>query len=167
MDLEVHSFDLGALALEVAEDLRALAEPKGIECRAVVEAGDVRIDADPNKIREVLNNLVNNAIKFTDQGGVNIAVRPGDHEGVPGVVAEVSDSGTGIPAEKIDDIFVAFTQLDGSSTRSHGGTGLGLSIAKRLVELHGGRITVESRLGAGSRFSIWLPRGVARTERRT
>ncbi len=167
MDLEVHPFDLGALALEVAEDLRALAEPKGIECRAVVEPGDVRIEADPNKIREVLNNLVNNAIKFTDQGWVNIAVRPDDREGVPGVVAEVTDTGTGVPAERIDDIFVAFTQLDGSTTRSHGGTGLGLSIAKRLVELHGGRITVESRVGAGSRFSIWLPRRAARTERRT
>ena len=102
-----------------------------------------------------MNNLVNNAIKFTDHGGVRVLVRS-----APGAVEVlVEDTGVGIPEASLEEIFLAFKQLDGSSTRAHGGTGLGLSIAKKMVELHGGSIRVESRPGEGSRFIVRLPVG--------
>jgi hypothetical protein len=112
------------------------------------------VEGDSARIREVLNNLINNAIKFTDRGGVSVRVEPLGE----GVEVSVADTGIGIPEGSLGDIFEAFKQLDGSSTRPYGGTGLGLSIAKRLVELHNGAIRVESRPGVGSRFSVWLPR---------
>ncbi|MBE0618244.1 MAG: hypothetical protein IH608_10005 [Proteobacteria bacterium] len=167
MDLDIHPFDLGQLAAEVVEDQRALAEPKGVAVRVIREPGDLRIAADANKIREVLNNLVNNAIKFTDRGAVMITVGPALRGGREGVRAAVEDTGVGIPAGSLEEIFLAFKQLDGSLTRSHGGTGLGLSIARRLVELHGGAIDVESREGAGSRFTMWLPRQSSASGSRT
>ncbi len=164
MELDLHEFDLGALAREVMEDQRALAEPKGLECTVELGGEDLRVRADPNKIREVLNNLVNNAIKFTDRGRVRVRVEPRDREGTPGVAVSVIDTGVGIPEESLQEIFEAFKQLDGSTTRTHGGTGLGLSIARRLVELHDGTIEVQSRVGEGSCFTMWLPReGPART----
>ena len=113
--------------------------------------------ADSNKVREVLNNLINNAIKFTDHGRVEVQVTAQARDDRPGLLTRVRDTGGGIPAESLDQVFDAFKQLDGSTTRSHGGTGLGLSIAKHLVELHGGAIWVESQVGQGSCFSFWLP----------
>mgnify|MGYP005846432715 CR=1 FL=1 len=158
MELEIHPFDLGQLVAEVVDDQRALAEQKGVACRAVLATGDLKIAADPNKVREVLNNLVNNAIKFTDRGSVTVTVAEETRNHVGGVRVDVQDTGMGIPARSQEEIFLAFKQLDGSITRTHGGTGLGLSIAKRLVELHGGSISVESREGVGSRFTVWMPR---------
>ncbi|MHB8766047.1 MAG: sensor histidine kinase, partial [Deferrisomatales bacterium] len=158
MELELHRFDLGALVQEVVGDLAALAEAKGLAWDAAVGPGDLRITADPNKVREVLNNLGYNAIKFTDRGRVVVSARAAERGGADGVEVGVEDTGIGVPAASLEEIFVAFKQLDGSATRAHGGTGLGLSIARRLVELHGGRIWVESRVGEGSRFSFWLPR---------
>ncbi len=157
MELDLHEFDLKALADEVAGDLWTMAEAKGLSLTVEAEEGDLRVRADPNKVREVLNNLVNNAIKFTDRGGVVVRVRP-DDRGRPGVAVEVEDTGIGIPEDSLGVIFEAFKQLDGSTTRAYSGTGLGLSIAKRLMELHGGEITVTSRVGEGSRFTVWLPR---------
>ncbi|MFU8855777.1 MAG: ATP-binding protein [Deferrisomatales bacterium] len=158
MELEIHPFDLGQLAVEVVDDQRTLAESKGIACRAVLEAGNLRVAADPNKTREVLNNLVNNAIKFTDSGSVTVTVGPRRRDRRVGVRLTVADTGIGIPATAQTEIFEAFKQLDGTITRTHSGTGLGLSIAKRLIEMHGGAIEVESREGEGSRFTVWLPR---------
>jgi signal transduction histidine kinase len=158
MDLELHEFDVGGMAREVMEDQYTLAEPKGLVCRTEQEDGNLRIEADPGKIREVLNNLVNNAIKFTDTGEVIVRVQAAGRRERGGIEVSVVDTGTGIPEESLEEIFMAFKQLDGSITRIHGGTGLGLSIAKRLVELHGGEIRVVSRVGHGSRFTIWLPR---------
>ncbi len=157
MELELHPFDLGTLATEVVDDLRALAEPRGLACEVVREVGDLRLVADSNMVREVLNNLVNNAIKFTDHGRVEVQVTAQARDDRPGLLTRVRDTGVGIPAEGLDQVFDAFKQLDGSTTRPHGGTGLGLSIAKHLVELHGGAIWVESRVGQGSCFSFWLP----------
>ncbi|MBI5444731.1 MAG: GAF domain-containing protein, partial [Deltaproteobacteria bacterium] len=158
LELDVHEFDLGELAREVVEDLETLARRKALPCFYEASGGDLRIEADPNRTREVLNNLVNNAIKFTDRGEVRVRAKPALRGGEEGVEVVVSDTGIGIPPESLEEIFVAFRQLDSSSTRPHGGTGLGLSIAKRLVELHGGVIEVSSRLGEGSDFTIWLPR---------
>jgi signal transduction histidine kinase len=154
MELDLHDFDLAVLLTEAVNDLRALAQRKGLAVSCEVEGQDLRVRADSNRVREVLNNLLNNAIKFTDRGGIRACARALEQ----GVEVSVADTGIGIAEGSLDAIFEAFKQLDGSSTRAHGGTGLGLSIAKKIVELHGGRIRVDSRVGEGSRFSVWLPR---------
>jgi CheY-like chemotaxis protein/anti-sigma regulatory factor (Ser/Thr protein kinase) len=123
-------------------------------------AGDVpvRVAGDAGRIRQVLINLVNNAIKFTKKGSVRLAV-----ERIPNTTAvsdlsfSVSDTGIGIAPEQQQLIFEAFTQADASTTRRFGGTGLGLTICKRLVDLMGGRISVQSTPGVGSVFTVHLP----------
>lgn len=111
------------------------------------------VDADENRLQQILHNLIGNAIKFTEAGEVCVRVRGlGDW-----VQVEVIDTGIGIPADRRDSIFESFNQGDGSIQREYGGTGLGLSITKRLIELHGGNIQVASILGKGSTFSFTLP----------
>jgi two-component system, NarL family, sensor histidine kinase BarA len=128
------------------------------------------IDADPDlppvmadreKIAHVLANLVGNAIEFTPSGG-HVWVRASrasleKSEQIASVLVEVGDSGVGIAAEHHDLIFREFAQVDATPSRPHHGTGLGLTIARKLVELHGGRIWVESELGSGSRFYFMVP----------
>ncbi len=118
------------------------------------------LEGDPDRLRQVLLNLVGNAVKFTDRGGVGVRVRALPRPGPDGVLTctfEVVDSGIGIPSEHASRIFERFAQLDDSSTRRYGGTGLGLAIARQLVEMMGGEIGVESHPGAGSRFWFRLP----------
>jgi signal transduction histidine kinase len=112
------------------------------------------IVADPGRLRQVLINLLGNAIKFTPTGQVGIQVDP---EGLDSLRFCVSDTGIGIPADKLDSIFDAFTQADGSITRNYGGTGLGLTISRKLIDLMGGRMWVESEAGRGSRFYFTVP----------
>jgi len=109
--------------------------------------------ADENRLAQIFYNLIGNALKFTSRGFVKVSARVSGDK----VVVCVEDSGEGIPEEKFDDIFKAFEQLDTSPIRKHGGTGLGLSITKHLVELHNGRIWVESTRGQGSKFYFTLP----------
>jgi signal transduction histidine kinase len=156
MALDLHPINVGVLAQDVAADLCATAEAKGLYCVCETPGEPVQVRADPMRLRQVLNNLVNNAIKFTERGGVTTRVAPRS-DGIEGVSIEVSDTGIGIPSEKHEVIFDAFRQLDGSNTRAHGGAGLGLSITKRIVELHGGTIRVASRPGEGSTFTVLLP----------
>ncbi|WP_052161349.1 response regulator [Hoeflea sp. BAL378] len=118
-----------------------------------------KLIGDPGRIRQILTNLVGNAVKFTEQGHVMVEitwrkVNTGDQPERLAISVAVRDTGIGIPAEKIDTIFDKFSQVDGSSTRKHEGTGLGLAIATRLVELMGGKIVVESEVGVGSTFSF-------------
>jgi CheY-like chemotaxis protein len=116
------------------------------------------------QICQAITNLVGNAIKFTPSGHVRIAVDREPHEQGSGRMrVSVSDTGIGIPPDKIPLLFAKFTQADTSTTRRYGDTGLGLAISKQLVEIMGGSITVESRLGEGSRcvFTLALPRGMA------
>ncbi len=110
------------------------------------------IIADAGRIRQVLFNLIGNAMKFTERGGVTLHIAPGGRVGADRMrlCFTVSDTGIGIPAERIADLFNPFTQVDGSLTRKHQGTGLGLSIVKRLVELMGGTVGIESRVGEGT-----------------
>jgi signal transduction histidine kinase len=115
---------------------------------------------DERRITQVLMNLVGNAIKFTDAGEVAVRVTAPDAM----FVTSVTDTGPGIPADQQQRIFEEFQQVDSSSTRKKGGTGLGLAIAKRIVELHGGRIWVESTVGKGSTFSFSLPVRVEQKE---
>ena len=158
-----------ALRETVEATMRTLAERahgKGLElaCRIRPDLPAVVI-GDADRLRQVLINLVGNAIKFTEHGEVLVTVEPGpeagsDLGGSMNLAVTVSDTGVGIPAEKLGVIFEPFEQVDGSTTRRYGGTGLGLAIANQLIELMGGRITAESQLGQGStfRFSVRLGR---------
>jgi diguanylate cyclase (GGDEF)-like protein len=109
--------------------------------------------ADEDRVLQILHNLVGNAVKFTDRGVISLSARVDQDV----VRVEVSDTGTGIPSDRLGDIFESFMQVDGSINRSQGGAGLGLSVTKQLVELHGGKIWVESILGVGSSFYFTLP----------
>ncbi len=111
--------------------------------------------ADEERVQQILHNLVGNALKFTKSGLVVVTCRPAQREGFVEVI--VADTGIGIPKDRQEAIFESFVQADGSVAREYGGTGLGLSITKRLVELHGGSIRVESEVGEGSRFIFSLP----------
>jgi len=113
---------------------------------------------DPTRLCQVLLNLVGNAIKFTEAGTVSVRVAPDKNFSVPTALRfTVSDTGIGIPGEKLDRVFERFTQADSSTTRRFGGSGLGLTISKRLVELMGGTIDAESKVGKGSVFSFAVP----------
>jgi diguanylate cyclase (GGDEF)-like protein len=132
---------------------RPLVAGRPVELRNEVDAALPRVDADENRLHQILHNLVGNAIKFTDSGAVSVSA------GVRGQALEirVADTGCGIPADRLEDIFGPFEQVDGSAARAHGGKGLGLSITRQLVELHGGRIVADSTLGSGSAFTFTLP----------
>ncbi len=109
--------------------------------------------ADEDRVMQILHNLIGNAIKFTDRGVINVSASVVNDF----LQIEVGDTGTGIPADRINDIFESFTQLEGGINRAQGGAGLGLSVTKQLIELHGGKIWVESVLGIGSTFYFTLP----------
>lgn len=117
-----------------------------------------RLHGDAGRLRQVLSNLLSNAVKFTEDGHVQTTVQVVGVEGHAGMVRfSVRDSGVGIPEDKLDHVFEEFAQLDPSMSRAHGGTGLGLTIARRLVQLMGGKLHAESRLGEGSRFWFDVP----------
>jgi len=163
LELEEIDFDLAAIVEEVAELLAGGAHDKGLELIAAIDPGiPTVVRGDPSRLRQVLMNLVGNAIKFTDTGEVVVTLTAGDidAESVEAKL-EVRDTGIGIPVEVQARLFESFTQADASTTRRHGGTGLGLAIARRLVELMGGTMAVDSTPGAGSRFSftVRLPLG--------
>jgi PAS domain S-box-containing protein len=123
------------------------------------ETGDLVISVDPDRIRQILLNLVGNAVKFTDAGSITLRTRYDRTNGMLSV--EVIDTGPGIPPDRHDRLFKRFSQVDGSLTRSHGGTGLGLAICKGLVEAMGGEIGADSRVGEGSRFWFTIPAPLA------
>ncbi|WP_254175019.1 SpoIIE family protein phosphatase [Planktothrix pseudagardhii] len=114
-------------------------------------------EADENRLQQILYNLIGNAIKFTSEGIVEISARILSETEKPQMAITISDTGIGIAADKLERIFESFEQAEGSTAREYGGTGLGLTITKQLVELHGGKITVQSELGIGSQFTFTLP----------
>ena len=159
LTVEALPCDLRQIISDAITPFAVLASDKHLQLGLVV-AADVPplIASDPVRVRQILVNLVGNAIKFTDRGAVQIEVAMRMDLGAQGMVqVSVRDSGIGIPAEKLDVIFNAFSQADGSTTRQYGGTGLGLSITRRLVELLGGSMWVESVVGQGSVFHFALP----------
>ena len=131
----------------------SLAATKKLAFKTEVAKGLPYGVGDEQRLTQVLLNLVANAIKFTDSGEVRIAARAANGH----FALSVSDTGPGIPAEECERIFEKFRQVDSSNTRAKGGTGLGLAIARKIVEMHGGRIWVESTLGQGSTFRLELP----------
>ncbi len=154
LDLESIIFSLRERVGDVLKSLALRAHGKGLElaCRIRPDVPDALL-GDPSRLSQIVTNLVGNAIKFTEQGEVVVEVKC-DSQTADEVVLHftVSDTGIGIPEEKLGQIFEAFTQADASTTRRHGGTGLGLAICSRLVGLMGGRIWAESAMGEGSKF---------------
>ncbi len=158
LQLNRETFDLRALLEDTLELLASQAHRKGLEVVPNLPPDLPRyVQGDPVRLRQVLVNLLGNAIKFTERGEVHLWARLGkDTEERQEILFEVSDTGPGIAEDQQERIFEAFSQADGTTTRRHGGTGLGLAIARNLVEMMGGRIELESRPGEGShfRFSI-------------
>ena len=159
MLLERIAFDVRLLAEDSTKAMNAKAVEKGIRLRFLADpAVPARIMGDPLRFRQILTNLVSNAVKFTDHGQVDVDLAMGGGEpNQPWLRLTVRDTGLGIPSGKLSDIFEDFTQADGSVSRKYGGTGLGLAITRRLVQMHGGTIQVQSRVGEGSTFTVEMP----------
>ncbi len=155
--------DLASIVGDALQPMSILAEAKQLELkREIAPATPASFLCDPIRLRQIIVNLVGNAIKFTSQGHISFGIAPlrGD-AGESRLHFYVRDTGIGIPAERLAHIFDAFTQADSSTTRQFGGTGLGLSITRKLVELQGGKLWVESQPGQGSTFHFTLPNPTA------
>jgi PAS domain S-box-containing protein len=159
-DIEPQPVSPREIVENVSELLAAKAYAKkiGLGCYCAPDVPAI-ITADPNRLRQVLLNLIGNAVKFTDEGGVQVAVEVVASGGGRSVRFTVSDTGPGLRKADRERIFREFEQADGTSTRRHGGAGLGLAISKRIVEAMDGRIGVDSEPGSGSRFHVELPLG--------
>jgi len=153
MEINIGDTDLREIIKSVMSTAIGLVKDKPIELQQVVPEDLPIIRADSGRIRQVLLNIVGNAAKFTERGFIRLEAEATPTE----VIIRVSDSGIGIPQDKLGTIFEEFTQVDGSSTRAVGGTGLGLAISRNFVEMHGGRIWAESTVGKGSTFHVVLP----------
>jgi len=172
IELAMVDFDLGELVASTVAMLAIRAEEKGLELRSHLSPElPLTLVGDPDRLRQILINLIGNAIKFTDQGAVRLEVactpcpplQPCGH--TPQVATcllqcAVRDTGIGIPPEKLGTIFERFTQADASITRTYGGSGLGLPISRQLVELMGGHLWVESQVGQGSTFTFTARLGI-------
>ncbi len=167
--LDLAKMETGNLTIERTDvDLRSImgetgrlwsekAHSKGLELKVEIEDGLARIIEDGGRLRQVVFNLMSNAIKFTEIGHVTLSARTERAEAGERLIIAVSDTGIGIPSDRFDDIFESFSQVDTSVTRQYGGTGLGLAICRDLAEAMGGSIGVDSELGKGSVFTVILP----------
>lgn len=153
MHLTLRPVNVAEVLERVRRMVAAQAAAKGLDIVFAVEEGLPPAAADVNRLIQILLNLVGNAIKFTEQGGITCTASGRDG----GIEIRVKDSGIGISSEALDQIFDEFHQGESGTTRRYGGTGLGLAIARRLVDMHGGHIDVESEPGVGSTFTVWLP----------
>lgn len=156
MKLENSQVRLDELIDDVIRQMEGQVKDKEVELRSDCPPDIAPIETDANKTRQVLINLIGNAIKFTQSGSITVTVDAAN--GTP-IRIDVTDTGIGIPEDKLDDIFKAFEQADNSTTRKFGGTGLGLTISKSLCALLGFRLEVTSKLNVGSTFSIYLRNG--------
>jgi len=159
LELENHAFDLANLVEEAVDCVALQAGEKGLELHwQIVPDMPPGFTGDVTRIRQILVNLLSNAVRFTSKGEVSVNVAKAENEGgAHFVLFSVWDSGIGIPADKIDKLFQSFSQVDASTTRKYGGTGLGLVISRKLAEMMGGNIWVESEEGEGSGFHVAIP----------
>lgn len=154
MRLDRKPLDLVTQVKEIVQTAQVLVKDKPVVLEMVQETEIPLVNADQIRLRQIIWNLVSNAVKFTESGSVRIHLNRADKNTVAVVV---KDTGVGISKDTVDSVFERFSQVDGSSTRRAGGTGLGLTITKQLVELHNGEISVESELGSGSTFWFTMP----------
>jgi len=162
IELEHAAFDLREEIERALEIVEVRAKDKGLALRKAIAPGvPHRLTGDAPRLRQVIVNLLGNSLKFTEQGSLEVRVEADPEDRRPGYLRfAVSDTGIGIPEDKLGLIFESFTQADSSTTRKYGGTGLGLAISRQFVELMGGRIWVESRVGLGSTFFFTMKLGV-------
>jgi PAS domain S-box-containing protein len=159
LELEDHPFDLPVVVEEAVDCVAIQCGEKGIDLFWTI-APDVPkgFTGDVTRVRQILVNLLANAMRFTSKGDVSIAVKRAENQlGQAFILFSVRDTGIGIPADKIDKLFQSFSQVDNSTTRKYGGTGLGLAISRKLTEMMGGNIWVESKEGEGSTFQVAIP----------
>ena len=153
-EAQLEPTDVAALAREAADMIEPQAHSRGLHFRAHLLPSPHYVVTDGGKVRQIILNLLGNAVKFTDVGAVELELAE-----VPGGLAlHVRDTGPGIAPENLEAIFEPFRQVDQSSTRQKGGTGLGLAVSRHLARLMGGDVTVESAPGQGSTFTLWLTR---------
>ncbi len=159
MEVECIEFDLQKLTKDIYQLMRPRVLDKGLAFKVVSNPEPLPlIDSDRTKIRQILVNLIGNAVKFTEEGQIQLEINIEKTKGAKGILnACVSDTGIGIPPEKRTHIFEAFTQADASMTRRFGGTGLGLTLCKKMIELLDGKLWVESEEKKGSKFSFSIP----------
>jgi two-component system, sensor histidine kinase ChiS len=155
--LQLKTIDMRTIAEVVLTLSKPLIGHKKVEIINNIPTDLPPINADEDRIQQILYNLVGNAIKFTDSGAITVSAEIPADEPKKWLAITVSDTGIGIPAEKLDRIFEAFEQADGSTARIYGGTGLGLAVTQQLVKLHGGQMRVQSQVGVGSQFTFTLP----------
>ena len=161
MEMELSECSLASLLAMMGSLMNPSAVEKGLKFEIRTDSSlPANICTDLARLRQCLINLISNAIKFTEQGYVSLNVSLEDRNGQPFIRFDVEDTGIGIPAERQEAIFESFTQADGSTSRKYGGTGLGLAITKQLAELLGGKLTLSSKEGKGSVFSLTIPAGL-------
>ncbi len=153
VELKYQTFSITTIINTILSSVEHLAAEKHVEINQQVEEGLPSIESDQSRVHKILQNIIGNAIKFTEQGSVFISV----HKSLENIIIQVKDTGVGISREALPHIFDEFRQADGSASRKYEGTGLGLAIAYKAVNLLGGNITVESVLGQGTTFSVHLP----------
>ncbi len=155
-EINLEDVDAVVVAREALASIEAQCNDKGLPVRVTVPRGPAILRTDPAKLRQILTNLLVNAVKFADAGSIDLTVESDERH----ILFHVGDHGPGISSDQLEKIFHPFTQVDQSSTREKGGTGLGLAVARSLATLLGGRVTAESTLGAGSTFTLRLPLGL-------
>jgi len=153
MELNVEEVSMNEVTEEALELVRPHADEKGLEVRSLIPSALPNVWGDRARVRQVLANMLANAVKFTERGSVSVSASSAEGW----VTISVTDTGVGITPEAQAYVFDEFRQADSSTTRRYGGTGLGLAISKRLITLHGGRIWVDSEVGKGSTFHFTLP----------
>lgn len=156
MRVIVEEFDVVPVLQEIAETTRVLLGSRPIDVIVSAQRPPVTIVSDPVKFRQMLLNLASNAAKFTEEGRI-VLQQTGDGDTI---TVAVSDSGTGIRAEDLDKLFIAFHQIEDAHTKRHAGTGLGLTITRELAQLLGGRVSVESAYGVGTTFTVHIPKRI-------
>jgi signal transduction histidine kinase len=155
--VDVKEIQVAQFLAEIKAEMQGLCDQSGLACMWQVAAGLPLLHTDPGKLKVVIKNLLSNAVKFTKEGGITVtACERGE-----GIEIGVTDTGIGIAPDAQAFIFEPFRQVDSSTTRPYSGSGLGLHIVKRLLEVLGGNLTVESAVGRGSTFRVWVPTSIA------
>ncbi|MGI9556586.1 MAG: sensor histidine kinase [Solirubrobacterales bacterium] len=157
MELYCETFDLAGLIEDTASTVESLVAKNGNELVRDVDENLGEMHADLTKVRQSLFNLLSNAAKFTSEGTITLSARRESGSDSEWIVLSVSDTGVGVPPEKLEKVFEEFSQADASTTREYGGTGLGLPITKRFCEMMGGEIDASSEAGQGTTFRIRMP----------